>query len=200
MFRLKKQPYNSVLISCDYQEILSDSFMRFQEHYESPYWADKIFTIGQFKKWYSETNGGDTYRHDWRGFNFPSYVLKPFKDGLFDPLTENEKEILDLLRYRTDNFYVVGSKDKKVLKHELNHALFNYSEKYREEIIKLIDKNKSKLKPAANCLIKLGYHKKVIYDEIQAYVLDEDDFFEKRKVTISQPIKNEIININKKFR
>jgi hypothetical protein len=199
MFKLKKQPYNSVLISCDSQEILADSFMRFQEHYESPYWADKVFTIGQFKKWYSENRGGDTYRHDWRGFNFPSYVLKPFKEGLFDPLTENEKLILDLVRYRNDNFYVVGSNDDKVLKHELNHALFNFSEEYRTEIIKIIDKNNNKLREASNYLIKLGYHKKVIYDELQAYILDDDAFFEAKEIEIPNLVKQNIFKLNKEF-
>ena len=199
MFKLKKQPYKSVLISCKSQEILSDTFMRFQEHYESPYWADKVFTIGQYKKWYSENRGGDTYRLDWKGFNFPSYVLKPFRDGLFDPLTENEKSILDLLKYRTDNFYVIGSNTNDVLKHELCHSLFYFSEEYRNKIIEIINQNKSKLKKAADYLIKLGYHKKVIHDELQAYILDNDGFFEEKKIEIPRVVIQNIFKINKDF-
>ena len=75
MLKIKKQKHNAVLISADSQEELADSFMRFQEFYENPYWADKIFTVGQVKKWYSEKYGADTYRFDWHGFNFPSCVL-----------------------------------------------------------------------------------------------------------------------------
>jgi hypothetical protein len=146
MLKIKKQPYNSVLISASNQQELAESFMRFQEHYESPHWADKIFTIGQFKKWYSEEYGGDTYHIDWRGFNFPSTVLKPFMEGLFDPLTDNEKSILDFFKYRKDNFYIIGSNSDDVLEHELRHAFYNFNINYKNEVNKFIEDNKQKIK------------------------------------------------------
>jgi hypothetical protein len=196
MFKIRKQAFNSVVISAKTQEELSESFMRFQEHYESPVWADKIFTIGQFKQWYSKTYGADTYRHDWSGFNFPSCVLKPFRDGLFDPLTKNEKEILNLLRYRTDEFYIIGSNTNKVLKHELCHALYHFNSEYKQSVNEFLEENKQDIKKALDHLSNLGYHKKVLEDEFQAYVLD-DDYFEKNDIVISKKIKDKIKQLHK---
>ena len=198
MLKIKKQPYNSVMISASTQKELAESFMRFQEHYESPYWSDKIFTVGQFKKWYSEKYGGDTYHFDWRGFNFPSYVLKPFREGLFDPLTNNEKKILNFFRYRTDNFYIIGSNTDDVLRHELCHAFYNFNETYRNEVNEFLDNNKNKIKNALNYLLKLGYHKKVLYDEFQAYVLD-GDWFETHGTSVPKDIKDKIKSLHNKL-
>jgi hypothetical protein len=198
MLKIKKQKHNAVLISADSQEELADSFMRFQEFYENPHWADKIFTVGQVKKWYSEKYGADTYRFDWHGFNFPSCVLKPFKEGLFDPLTENEHKILSFLKYRNDNFYVIGSNTDDVLKHELNHALYYTNKKYREETNNLIDSNKKQLKNVFSHILKLGYHKKVLYDETQAYCLD-DGYFEKHKINLSPNFVSKLKILNEKF-
>jgi hypothetical protein len=198
MLKIKKQLYNSVVISADTQEELANSFMRFQEHYESPYWADKIFTIGQFKRWYSENYGADTYRFDWRGFNFPSCVLIPFKEGLFDPLTDQEKNILDLLKYRTDRFYVIGSNTDDVLSHELCHALYYSNDTYRTEVNKILNKHKKEIKKAFDFLLNLGYHEKVLYDEFQAYILD-GDFFKNHNVDVSPLIKSKIVQLYKKM-
>lgn len=198
MLRLKKQPYNAVLISADTREELAESFLRFQEHYESPFWADKIFTKGQFKQWYSQTYGADTYRLDWSGFNFPSSVLRPFKDGLFDPLTDGEKTIISLLKYRTDDFYVIGSNTDDVLSHELCHALYHSNADYRESVNQIIDKNKKALTKAFNYLLSLGYHQKVLYDEVQAYVLD-GDWFQEHNIFIPEEVYSKIKQFHKKF-
>jgi hypothetical protein len=198
MLKIKKQPYNSVMISADNREELAESFLRFQEHYESPFWADKIFTKGQFKQWYSQTYGADTYRLDWSGFNFPSHVLNPFRQGLFDPLTEGEKTILSLLRYRTDDFYIIGSNTNEVLKHELCHALYHHSKEYKSQVNDCIEKNKKQLTKAFNHLLELGYHKKVLYDELQAYILD-GDWFKEHEITIPKVLDSKIKELHKKY-
>jgi len=196
MLKLKKQKHNAVLISADSQEELADSFMRFQEHYENPYWAGKIFTVGQVKKWYSERYGADTYRFDWHGFNFPSFVLDFFKEGLFDPLTENEQRVLSFFKYRNDDFYIIGSNTDDVLKHELNHALFYTNKDYKKQVDSLIDSNKKHLKKALDHILKLGYHKKVLNDELQAYCLDEG-YFEKHNIEIPLSFISKLKSINK---
>jgi hypothetical protein len=198
MLKIKKEAYNSVLISADSNEELSDTMMRFQEYYENPFWKGKIFTIGQFKNWYSEKYGYDSYRFDWVGFNFPSNILDPFKKGLFDPLTENEKFIVDSFKHRSDKFYVIGSNSKDVLNHELCHALYYYNENYRNEINILFEKNKSKLNKAAKHLIKIGYRKDVVFDELQAYILDKN-YFEDLEIEIPLSIKEQVFNLKKKY-
>jgi hypothetical protein len=183
MIYCKKQPYNSVWVWADSQDELGLTFMRFQEHYESanPDFRNKIFTQGQLKRWYSEEYGSNSYHSHWVGFNFPSSVLIPFKEGLFDPLTIEEQRLLELFRYRSDNFYIIGAQSGGTLRHELAHALYASNSKYKDELDKFLLKNKSKLKNTLKYIKDKGYCDEVLFDEIQAYITDNDD--------------NELINI-----
>lgn len=177
MLHCKKQPYNSVWVWADSQEELGLTFMRFQEHYESlnPLFKDNVFTQGQLKRWYSEEYGSNCYHKHWVGFNFPSKVLAPFKEGLFDPLTTEEIRLVDLFKYRKDNFYIIGAQNNSVLRHELSHALYSSNTKYRKEIDEFLYKNRNKLKKVSNYILDKGYCKEVLNDELQAYITDNDD-------------------------
>lgn len=183
MIYCKKQPYNSVWVWADSQDELGLTFMRFQEHYESdnPLFRNNVFTQGQLKRWYSETYGSNSYHLHWVGFNFPSAVLTPFKDGLFDPLTIEEQRLLDLFKYRKDDFYIIGAQNNSTLRHELAHALYASNIKYQNEINKFLLKNKSKIKKSLKYIKDKGYCDNVLFDELQAYITDNDD--------------NELINI-----
>ena len=136
MLKIKKQPYNSVWVSADSQKELGETFIRFQEYYESPSkrFRNKIFTLGEIKHYYSLQYGADLYSELWVGFNFPSKVLLPFKQELFNPLTLQEKELLELLKYRNDNYYIIGAQNNSTLRHELSHAMYGYDIEYRELI------------------------------------------------------------------
>lgn len=177
MLQITKQPYNSVWIKADSQDELGLTFMRFQEYYEStnPAFRNNIFTIGQLRRWYSETYGSNSYHTHWVGFNFPSKVLQPFKEGLFDPLTTEEFNLVELLRYRSDAFYIIGAQDKNILRHELSHALYASNSKYRNEINNFLNKNKKKLNKVSKYILNKGYCEEVLYDELQAYITDNDD-------------------------
>lgn len=177
MLTIKNQPYNSVWVKADSQEELNRSFMRFTEHYESPNadFRGKIFTIGQLKQWYSITYGADTYHIDWTGFNIPSKTLQYFRQGLFDPLTQEEQNLLDLFRYRHDDFYIIGAQSDSVLRHELAHALYASNIKYRSAIDDYILKHKPILKKISKYIMDKGYCKQVLNDELQAYITDNED-------------------------
>jgi hypothetical protein len=179
MLKIKKQPYNSVWVSADSQRELGETFIRFQEHYESasPEFRNKIFTFGAVKHWYSMEYGADLYSDTWVGFNFPSIVLVPFKQGLFDPLTEQEIELLSLLKYRHDNFYIIGAQNKSTLRHELCHAMYGYSIKYKQEIDKFIAKNEKRFRKVRKYILDKGYCAEVVNDEMQAYITDNDDTY-----------------------
>jgi len=183
MINCKKQPYNSVWVWADSQDELGLTFMRFQEHYESdnPLFRNGVFTQGQLKRWYSETYGSNSYHLHWVGFNFPSKVLIPFKEGLFDPLTIEEQRLLDLFKYRSDNFYIIGAQNNSTLRHELSHALYASNIKYKSEIDRFLTKNKKKIQKTLKYIKDKGYCDEVLFDEIQAYITDNDD--------------NELINI-----
>lgn len=177
MLYIKPQKFNSVLISADSQEELGQTFMRFQEYYESPnpQFRKNIFTRGQYLNWYSQTYGAATYHIDWTGFNFPSYTLEPFKNGLFDPLTNQESNLVDLFRYRTDKFYVIGANSDSVIRHELAHALYFNNTEYALTITELFNCHESDISKIVKYILDKGYHEDVIYDELQAYITDNDD-------------------------
>lgn len=183
--KIKKQPFSSVWISADSQEELGNTFIRFQEHYENPFFKNQIFTLGQIRSWYSKNYGADTYQNDWSGFNFPSSVLKPFREGLFDPLTDEEKSLLNLLKYKHDSFYVIGAQDDATLRHELSHALFAFSVKYRIAIDQLCKKHQKELKKVSSYILSKGYDQEVINDELQAYITDNEDVFIKNNLDIA---------------
>jgi hypothetical protein len=177
MLKVKQQKYNTVWISADSQEELTITFMRFTEFYESPNpkFKNQIFTIGQLKNWYSITYGADTYHKDWTGFNVPSSVLTPFRQGLFDPLIPEEQEFLELFKYRYDNFYIIGAQNDSVLRHELAHALYASNIRYKTAIDNYLLKHKSSLKKIGKYIIDKGYCKEVLNDELQAYITDNED-------------------------
>jgi len=179
MLYLKKTPYNSYCVSADSTTELATAFLRFQEHYESPSkdFKGKIFTQGQLRRWYSETYGSNSYHLHWIGFNIPSKILSPFKDGLFDPLTTEEQRLIELFRYRNDDFYIIGAQNKSTLRHELCHAMYGYSPKYKLEIDNFIQKNNQKFKKVSKYILDKGYTKGVVNDELQAYITDNDDTF-----------------------
>jgi len=177
MITIKKKIYNSVWVKADSQSELGNTFIRFQEYYESPNpdFRNKIFTLGQVRNWYSIEYGSDSYHHDWIGFNFPSKVLQPFRQGLFDPLTEEEIILLDKLKYRHDDFYIIGAQDESVLRHELAHALYSHNKQYAKEIDNIIKKYRNQLRKTIKYILDKGYDTTVINDELQAYITDNDD-------------------------
>jgi hypothetical protein len=200
MLKLKKEPYNSVWISADSQKELGETFIRFQEYYESPSkkYRNKIFTLGDIKNYYSLQYGADLYTDLWIGFNFPSSVLIPFKQGLFDPLTSTEKELLGSLKYRHDNFYIIGAQNNSTLRHELSHALYGFNAKYKDEIDSLIKKYHKDFAKVSKYILKKGYDKSVLNDELQAYITDNDDEFIRNNLNPNRI--NDIFSIYKRHR
>jgi len=178
--KVKKITSKIIHVNFDTQEELARTFCRFQEHYESPEFGGKIFTLGQYREWYSERYGGWTYYTDWNGFNIPDIVFEPFKKGLFDPLTEEEQKLLDLFKHRTGKFYVIGthtSKQDEAIDHEICHALYYLDEEYRVAVSNIIEINPSNaLNKLEEWLIKRGYAGSFLSDEVQAYLSCNIDY------------------------
>jgi hypothetical protein len=151
---------------------LAATFLRVQEHYESPKFHGRIFSLEQYMDWYAVRYGNFTYYQDWSGFNVPSTAFAPFYDGKFDPLSEKEKQLLRLFENLRERFYVIGIYDsaaKSSLTHELAHALFFTDDAYREAAraaMRGYDTSALQQK-----LAKAGYGKHVIPDEVQAYLV-----------------------------
>ena len=166
------------LLEFDNQFELTSTLLRFQEFYESPKFKGKIFTLDEFKRWYSKLKGSFSYYKDWNGFNIPSRILKPFYLGKFNPLSDKEKQILELFKSEKENDYIIAIHKsgifrfsyfrKMLLNHEIAHALFHTNKKYKKECLNLI--RKYNLEEAKKKLLKSGgYSKEVLEDEIQAY-------------------------------
>lgn len=164
---------NLVLIRTERQYTLASTFLRFQEHYESPKFRGEIFSLEEFMDWYAVKFGNFTYYQDWSGFNIPSSILKPFREGRFNPLSQKENRLLDLLANIPEPFYVVGIYGGKIdlstLKHELVHGLFYTVPKYREDVRRILVPDKIQRFTAV--LKKMGYHPAVWRDETNAYLL-----------------------------
>ncbi len=162
---------------------LASTLLRFQEHYESPEFRGKVFTLDQYKAWYianspkgSRATGEFTYYDDWSGFNFPSHVLDPFFDGFFDPLDQQEQVIVEMFRGRRGSkFYVIGTfgGNTSTLKHETSHGLFYTRPDYRAEVLAIVmDISPEGRKKLERFLANsAGYHQDVWEDEIHAHLM-----------------------------
>ena len=156
------------LLRFETQYELTATFLRVQEHYESPRFHGRIFTLEQYMDWYVAENGAFTYFQDWSGFNVPSTAFQPFYEGKFDPLTRKEKRLLTLFRNLQGRFYVIGVYDDGKT-HELAHALLFIDDDYRKAVREAMrGYDTSALEKQ---LAEAGYARHVIPDEVQAYIV-----------------------------
>lgn len=176
-YRLKKVAPRVFHLAFDEHSEMAHTFMRFQEHYESPEFRGKIFSRKEFKSWYRlQKNGRFTYISDWGGFNIPSYVLEPFYSGQFQRITRRERILLEQFRElheRQEKFYIIGTPlgNKPTLDHEIAHGLYYSNQDYRAKANKILDA--VDLGPIYRWLSGSGgYHESVWRDEAHAYLLD----------------------------
>lgn len=165
---------------------LLKTFIRFQEYYESPEFKSKVFTVRQYAKWYRSFYKKEkfTYYSDWSGCNVPSHVFDFFRQGKMGSLSKREKALLKLLP-KSGNFYVIGTFDggkNDVLEHEKAHGLFYSNPKYKNSVMKVLNKYKPELGGVYRFVKKLGYHDSVSDDEVQAYVGTTIEKLKEKKV------------------
>jgi len=171
----------SVVIPDHYDRAMT--FCRVQEYYESPNpkFRGKSFNMWDYIKWYSKEYGrGFTYASDWSGFNIPLEVAYNCYDGNYDMYTPYdeimEKIVFQIYEMNGDscNGYIIGSENTKgdTFKHEICHGLYHTNKEYKKlakKNIKLI--KKEHYEKFKYNLLDMGYTKKVIDDEIQAYLM-----------------------------
>jgi len=164
---------NIILLIFDNQLEITSTFLRFQEYYESPEFSWKIFSLNEYKEWYTSEMGSFSYYNDWNWFNIPSYILKPFYEWKFKDLSYKEKRLLDIFKNKKEDFYIIWiHKEKKdylwLLKHEVAHWLFYTDLEYRNKVLDIINKyDIEKIKE--ELLNKWWYNKSVVIDEVHAY-------------------------------
>jgi len=158
-------------------------FLRFQEYYESPEFSGKAFTLDEFKNWYSP-NGRFTYYSDWDGFNIPSWVLDPFKEGKLDPLAQDELDFISLFGGRDGKFYIIGThgQEPDALNHEIAHGLYYVEPAYKEQVLKAVSGLKETSRKAIFDFLAEDYAESSLEDELHAYLLDSLEILASRRI------------------
>jgi len=165
-------------VSFDSKVEAAKTFCRFQEHYESPEFKGKIFSLLEFARYYKKENGSFSYYKDWSGFNIPSYVLAPFYDGRFKNLSKREKAILDMFKEDVGDFYIIACQGDKILdlEHEIMHGLYYTNEEYRQDVEKLLARQEELFPETVTQIYDIfeeeGYDESVFRDELHAYLCD----------------------------
>jgi hypothetical protein len=183
-----KEIYPKVfLVGVENSYDLAMLFCRVQEFYESPYKEikGKNFTITELQRIYSlrREDGCFTYPNDWSGFNIPCKTIKACYGNKIKDKNEydNVFETIDIkiknkLKTRT-KYYVIGSdpKSKSTIEHEVAHAFYYLYPLYKREANKITDKLPKKLSDKMKkWMLKIGYNKSSLQDELQAYLSSDD--------------------------
>lgn len=169
----------AVVVPDDYERAML--FWRVQEFYESPCkkFRGGSFSFWDYARWYAaKYNGSFSYPADFVGFNLPLIVAKKCYE-LNEPETPYDREmisIVDSLFVNGERKYLIGAESLKgdTFDHEMAHALYYTDIEYRNEMDSITRSlpAKSSARLGKN-LSKIGYHRGVIKDEIQAYMATE---------------------------
>ena len=174
------------------------SFVRMQEFYESasPKFKGKYFTLEDYIDYWSlkHGKGSFTYPSFWNGFNIPSDVFKKWTK-MFQDIRPREENILEsvggllMKEYGccqdNEKYYIIAVNEergeeaiKETIGHETAHALYYLYPDYKKSCIDLLSGiSNKKYDKDKKTLLKMGYCKAVIDDELQAYYSNENSVF-----------------------
>jgi len=182
------------VLTFDTQYELCMSFVRIQEFYESASskFRGKYFDLEDYMEYWATEfgHGSFDYPARWNGFNLSSKVIEKWEETFCGKFREWEtkilKEISDLRAFEycesngeayPEKYYIIGVHKQQsptsrnmVIEHEVAHALYYLSPDYKKKVNGLIKNLPKKIyNEAEKKLVKMGYGKNVIKDEIQAY-------------------------------
>jgi len=158
---------------------LTSTFIRLQEFYESPYKQirGKYFDLDDFFDIYAKKFGNMTYFTDWNGFNVPGHIVNLFIEKFN---LRNKEEVFATLPSQKvffcekEKYYVIGTWKEGDIDHELCHAWYYLDpefKKHADACVKVLkDKYRQQYDKVVNWLLKEGYSKKVLNDEVMAYM------------------------------
>jgi hypothetical protein len=201
MVHSKKVFDKVLLLNYDSSETAARAFCRVQEHYESSssQFKGKVFTLREFREWYTDQYGQWSYYKDWQGFNVPCKMFRPFILGSFDPLLPEEQELVEMVRYLDPEYYVIATgpdADEDVIEHEIAHALYATDHEYRTNVERIFDEfhndvfskvygdDPPSLTPLMDKLKSMGYNDSVIHDECHAYMAASQGWLRKQDLRL----------------
>jgi len=174
--KLKQIRKNIFHISFPNQYLICATFLRLQEFYESPYKEIQghSFSLETIQDMYAEKHGNKfTYLQDWSGFNIPDYVIKKFFKQFNGKLLVKESQLKKLIQKKIlnnpDKTYLIATYNQRDEAHEISHGYWYLESDYKTMMKELVENYKYK-KMLMLYLKRAGYPKKVMYDEIQAYM------------------------------
>lgn len=177
---VKKPDFTKQLVSKDIYVLnysshrkLCNAVMRFLSHVDLFPEIERPLSHNAFKKEYRKKHGAFSFRTDWEGFVIPSRAIKPFSEGVWNPLSRQEKLFLNAFKNHKGPFAVIGVSPESsptTLKHEMAHALYEVNLNYRKEVSKVLET--VELKPIFRILKRNGYQDHVMNDEAHAYLMN----------------------------
>jgi hypothetical protein len=143
---------------------------RFGEFASHPDFKGKVFHWDDLKKWEIERYGAFRYLDFWEGFTLYGRDLQPFREGRFDPLTDDERRLLALLDDADDETVVIASAegDRETFSHELVHALYERVADYRDSVDAAF--GGARLPKMHAELRKMSYREDALVNESNAYL------------------------------
>jgi hypothetical protein len=176
-------------IQFESQYLITSSFMRLQEFYESdiPGIVGCYFSREYFEDAYAKRFGSFTYYRDWAGFNVPMTEINKFVELFNDVPYEKERLLLEeIFKPGHEKVqYVIGTYQNKdelfTLKHEFSHALFAINEEYRLAGTAMVEKyfQTKQGKKDIEWMKSIGYCEKVLIDEGLAFNIERKSKFMK---------------------
>jgi len=200
---IKKLDTNIYFIEFEDRVTMCKTMLRFSEFGECPNFMGKIFTLGEYRAWYAKKNGSFSYYDDWSGFNIKSETLDVFRKGLFDPLTDLEKQLLIAIPAQLQTYSVIASYKGGVgdiLDHEICHALYYVNDYYKCQIIDYLEPySLSSLSEVYDKVRDLGYNEDCWTDEVHAYLSASSDWLDEEGVKYPKELPLKLQEIKKKF-
>lgn len=177
---IKITPRTILLVFKSYRSLIAYN-LRIQEYSEHPEFSGKIFTVNQYKEWTRKNAKDKSGSEDWVGCFVTEGNIKPFWEGKFPSLTKEEKYLLSILSpYRGEGFSCISVKegDSAAFRHEMAHVLFETDQEYKSRALSIIkDMRIDTREWIKEGLLKIGYARKRVKDETQAYVMDGIQYF-----------------------
>ena len=213
-FNLKEIYPRVFLVTMDNSYDLAMTFCRAQEFYESPYKEirGKNFNMVEFQRLYTMRRGEScfAYPEDWCGFNVPSNAIwNLYYSSKIEDLNQYDTtfhKIIDKITCNANKneyrYYLIGAGtgDERTKNHEIAHAFYYLHPAYKREMNKLIKEiNKRSYNKITNFLLNAGYTKKVIDDEIQAYLATGDSYLQDDGIKIPKSITNKFKKVFEEY-
>jgi len=183
MFKLEEIHPNVYLATFEKLYDMGMTMVRIQEYYESPEFKGRYFTLERYMDWWAKTEDEDcfTYSAVWGGFNVPGQVLYDWYYQFYhEDLRDKERALINELIIRCgldkipEIYFIAVCKEGKdleeTIRHETAHAFYHLHPEYKESCKKLLKQMSAKVHAKySKILLRGGYDKSVVDDEIQAY-------------------------------